>query len=236
MKKAFVIQKVVDGVRAKTYLEIGVQTGKIISAIKGPTKIGVDPKFIYSPKVRLKKMIGLTRFKAIEKTSDYFFENYADKLLPNGIDVAFVDGLHKYEQALKDVENCLKYLNDDGVIILHDCNPLNYAGAYRIEKSFQEVVEAAENGDLPGWNGCWNGDTWKALVHLRITRDDLNIFTLDLHWGMGIITKGNGTKLGNITLEELQKAEYAFLETNREKLLNLKTPKYFLKYFADFSK
>ncbi|MFC2084879.1 class I SAM-dependent methyltransferase [Bacteroidota bacterium] len=234
MRKQDVIQKIIDRVKAKTYLEIGVQKGKIIGEIKAPYKVGVDPRFTFTAKVLIKKIFGLTRFKAFEKTSNYFFENYADNLLSEGIDVVFVDGLHTYNQSLKDVNNCMKYLNEGGVIILHDCNPLNYAGAYPVKESFDEVLEAAAKGDLPGWNGRWNGDTWKALVHLRIEHSELNIFTLDLHWGMGIITRGSGIQLKNISVEDLERADYSFLEKDRVNLLNLKPPKYLYEFLEEY--
>lgn len=58
------------------------------------------------------------------KTSDLFFREQAPQVYKNKkIDIAFVDGMHTYEQSLVDNVNCLKYLREDGYIILHDCNP-----------------------------------------------------------------------------------------------------------------
>ena len=58
------------------------------------------------------------------KTSDLFFREQAPQVYKNKkIDKAFVDGMHTYEQSLVDNVNCLKYLREDGYIILHDCNP-----------------------------------------------------------------------------------------------------------------
>ncbi|MGA8123581.1 MAG: class I SAM-dependent methyltransferase [Mycobacterium sp.] len=34
-----------------------------------------------------------------------------------------MDGLHTYRQVVRDVENTLRHLRDDGGIVLHDCNP-----------------------------------------------------------------------------------------------------------------
>ncbi len=68
------------------------------------------------------------------------------------------------------------------------------------------------------------------MVQLRIEHSDLNIFTLDLDWGLGIITKGNGIKLDKISIHELEESDYSFLEADREHLINLKPPS----YLADF--
>lgn len=228
MNRLSVLQKIIHRINAKTYLEIGVQTGVIISNIDAPVKIGVDPNFLLSKKLKLMKLVGLLDFKAIEKTSDAFFESDADRILKSGIDVALIDGHHTYNQALKDAQNCLRYLKPSGVIVMHDCNPNNYACAYPIKdaESVDDVIKLADAGELPGWNGSWSGDVWKAIVHLRIINQDLNIFTLDLDWGLGIITSGKGKPLSDISVADLQKMDYWSLEKNREVLLNLKHPKY----------
>ncbi|MEX0609420.1 MAG: class I SAM-dependent methyltransferase [Balneolaceae bacterium] len=226
MNRLNVLQKLIDKTGAKTYLEIGVFNGEIISHLKCPTKIGVDPNFQLRFANKVRKFLPDTRYKTIEVTSDVFFQDFACKTLSDGIDVAFVDGLHTYDQALRDVENCLQYLNKDGFIVMHDCNPLNEATAYPVEHSINEVLELAKKGEVPGWNGSWNGDVWKALVHLRATRDDLHIFTLDLDWGLGIIGFGKPESKPEIAVDELKKQGYALLEKDRVNLLNLKKPSY----------
>lgn len=226
MNRLTVLQKIINKINAKTYLEIGVEKGKIISKIKAPYKIGVDPKFIFSFSVQLKRIFRLTKFKAIETTSNTFFQRDAPKLLPNGVDVAFVDGLHTYQQSLQDIEYCLQYLNPNGFIIVHDCNPLNAAIAWPVKESIQEVITLANKGEVAGWNGAWTGDIWKAIAHLRIKHNDLEIFTLDLDWGLGIIRKGKNSQLQGFDVDQIQKADYSFFQENREILLNLKHPKF----------
>lgn len=233
MNRLSVIQKIIDAIGTETYLEIGVRNANIIRRIKAQHKFGVDPEINFSKKMMIKKRLGLLDFKMIELESDVFFSQYANKLFNSlGIDLAFVDGLHEYKQAYRDVNNCLQYLNDGGLIIMHDCNPLNYAGAYPIKKSFNELDPLVKAGQIPGWNNCWNGDVWKALVRLRIEHNDLSIFTLDLDWGIGIITKGSGEQIRNLSVEELNSADYFLLEARRKELLNLKPPSYLADFLA----
>ena len=176
------------------------------------------------------RLVGAARFKAVEVTSDEFFEKYAGQMLSEGIDVALVDGLHTYEQSLRDVENCLKYLNPGGVIVMHDCNPLNVAMGWPTNSTIDEVKALARKGELPGWNNVWNGDVWKSVLHLRKSRPDLTVFTLDLDWGLGVVSKrtpiGNGHPVPAVNLEEIKDLDYAFLEKQREGSLNLQPPKY----------
>lgn len=234
MNRFNIIQGIINTLKSEYYLEIGVCTGVIILNIDAKYKYGVDPAF-QIPNVSVNGKLSAFDIKRnqinlYEMESDLFFKNFIEKDMKLGIDVAFIDGLHTYPQSLKDVKNSLKYLNDGGVIVMHDCNPLNYAMAYPVKESINEAVELGNKGELAGWNGAWNGDVWKTLAHLRIISDDLEIFTLDLDYGLGIIRKGKPNKLTDITIEEIEQADYYFLEKNREKILNLKHPRYFKQF------
>jgi hypothetical protein len=230
MNRLTVIQTIIDRGSAQTYLEIGVRHGGILTRLRCKTKIGIDPYLKLSGGKRFKNFVGIMNFKTYRMTSDEFFLKKAREVFGKGIDVAFVDGLHTYDQSLKDVENCLKYLNEDGVIVMHDCSPLNHASAYTVKESVKEVLELAGKGELPGWNDTWNGDVWKALVHTRIAHDDLEVFTLDLDFGLGIISRGKGNGLKKFTVHDIRQADYSFLERDRVNLLNLKPPKYLYEF------
>lgn len=231
MNRLIAIQKIIDKIKANTYVEIGVRDGAVINKVRAPYMYGIDPCFSLSRNDKVKKIFHLLNFKAIDLTSDEFFEKQLpSRIQKYGIDVAFVDGLHTYQQALKDVENSLKHLNENGFIIMHDCNPISAAGAYPMKESFSEIEEYIRKEKPEGWNWNWNGDVWKALVHLRITHDDLQIFTVDADWGLGIVKKGPSEKLQNLTVEQLKEANYSLLEQDRKELLNLKEPSYFLDF------
>lgn len=62
--------------------------------------------------------------KYFEETSDDFFLKREDHLKKvKQLDVMLIDGLHTYRASLKDVLNSLKYLNEKGMIVMHDCYP-----------------------------------------------------------------------------------------------------------------
>ena len=86
-------------------------------------KIAVDPAFKLSERTRKLAAEKARATRYFETTSDAFFENETAFLERRRVDVALIDGLHTYEQVVRDVENTLRYLRDDGVIFLHDCNP-----------------------------------------------------------------------------------------------------------------
>lgn len=232
MNRLTVLQKIIDSINAKYYLEIGVETGIIILNLNVRFKHGVDPdfkipnliiqenKYFYDNK---KNVVNLYPLKSSE-----FFDNVALTSLYNGLDIVFIDGLHTYKQCLDDIKNSLNFLNKNGFIVVHDCNPLSYAMSYPVKESIDEVKNLAIEGNIVGWNDCWNGDVWKSILHLRLENNNLNIFTLDLDWGLSIITKGKPEQKINLDLSisDIEELDYSFLEKNRNEILNLKHPRY----------
>ena len=94
----------------------------------------------------------------------------------------------------------MNYLNEDGTIILHDCNPLT--------KGSQEV---------PQIQAHWHGDVWKSIVRFR-NSSDIGCVVIDTDCGLGVINKNlpKGKKFelpSNLT--------YEWLSENRKDVLNL---------------
>jgi hypothetical protein len=104
MNRKDIIQKLINKVNATTYLEIGVQGGKVFNNIFCNTKVGVDPD--------------LKSAATLHITSDQFFAINKDKF-----DVIFIDGLHHSDQVLRDINNSLSILNHGGYIVCHDMSP-----------------------------------------------------------------------------------------------------------------
>ena len=104
MTRTDIIQLLIDKIKAKSYLEIGVSGGENFQTIRCENKVGVDPE--------------LTSPATIFLTSDQFFKQNKDTF-----DVIFVDGLHHADQVLRDIIHSLKILNEGGYIVCHDMNP-----------------------------------------------------------------------------------------------------------------
>ena len=205
----------------KNYLEIGVENGHIFFRIKSTLKVAVDPRFLFDFSRRLgKSIINPYNFnnQYFEKTSDAFFAQDAQRVFAaKKLQLALVDGMHEYQFALRDVENTLNYMQEDGVIILHDCNPQTAGAAGRFED----------------WEtGEWNGDVWRTIIHLRSQRPDLTVFVLDTDQGLGIVTRQKPTSMLDFTPAQIQALTYDELVRNRQKWLNLKPAAYFYEYFG----
>jgi len=218
MDRLYVVQKILNIFQKKIYLKIGVEYGYVFLRVRADRKFAVDPIIKIS---FLKKILfphGLLRRKYFKTESDTFFKIHANKVFTkNKPNVVFIDGLHTYEQSLKDVENALMWLDNDGVIIMHDCNPTTASMAATSQK---EAI------NIPGWNGSWCGDAWKTILHLRSLRTDLNVFVLDADYGLGIITKNKPDGILQYSKQDIENMEYEDLNINKNIFLNLKKPDY----------
>jgi hypothetical protein len=225
MNRLFFLKKLFRKKNFKTYLEIGVFTGRVFFSVPAHNKIAVDPEFRFTTSKKIKKVF--RRFsnlwaKFYEKTSDDFFADDASNLFQkNKIDVALVDGMHEYNYALRDIENSLKFLQREGVVFVHDCNPETREASV----SFEEYKKR-------GFIEDWNGDVWKAIVHLRSLRNDVNVFVLDCDQGLGIVSFGKSENKLNFTREQIAALTYEQFNENRKEWLNLKEPSYFFDYFG----
>jgi hypothetical protein len=211
-----------------SYLEIGVEHGQNFFSIKAENKTAVDPQFAFTLKERLrwsyKNLTNLTA-KYYEVTSDKYFETVGNL---RKMDIVFIDGLHTYEQSLKDALNSLEVLKEGGVIIMHDCNPPHKAAAYP-----SSTKEEAATANIPGWTGEWCGDVWKTVCYLRSTRKDLNVFVLDTDYGLGIITKRETQKDVDVlpySPEQIETMTYEDLASDRDRILGLKNKNHLVEF------
>jgi hypothetical protein len=93
-------------------------------------------------------------------TSDAFFAEHARNSLlgQRRVDLAFIDGMHLFEFALRDFHNVERWCARGSTVLLHDCLPVAAVAALRQRRTT-----------------FWVGDTWKALEYLLRTRPDLSI-------------------------------------------------------------
>ncbi len=208
------IQQLIDKNGYKTYLEIGVFRGTNFFPVKIERKIAVDPEFKLNKRRKLYYDILNRRVKSaqyFEMSSDDFFEKKGDELFKeSGIDICFIDGMHEYQYAFNDVINTLKYLNDDGVIMLHDCNPVTREASV----SFLEWKARK-------FSGNWNGDVWKAIVDLRNSRTDLAVNVIDTDQGLGIVKKAKDRHNNLSVNKPIASLSYEELANNRKEWLGL---------------
>ncbi|BBZ36295.1 class I SAM-dependent methyltransferase [Mycolicibacterium confluentis] len=216
MNRIKAVQRALASRPNAVYLEIGVAQGVAFMRVAADEKIAVDPAFTMSPRTRRLADAKARVTHYFETTSDAFFAEQGALLERTGIDVALIDGLHTSEQALRDVENTLRHLRDDGVIVVHDCNPARASIATPAD-SYTDFRRRNH-----WWNVNWSGDVWKAVVHLCSFRPDLQVAVLDCDFGVGLVRRGVPESMLSFTAEQIDALSYEDLAADREHLLNLK--------------
>lgn len=157
----FIIQ-LIKSVNCKNYLELGIYDGDTLSRVSPFVNraIGVDIKDI-----RKNKSSG----EFYLSNTDEFFKTFNDKM-----DVIFIDADHNVESVKRDFINSLNILNEFGIIILHDTDP--------IEKKLISPF--------------YCGDSYKIIDWIRKEFPLLNVFTLPIsEAGLTIINRSQDRRV-----------------------------------------
>ena len=177
-----IINKIIIKRNYTSYLEIGCFKDETFNRVNIKKKIGVDP--VSGGNLRM--------------TSDQFFIENKEKF-----DLIFIDGLHVYEQVIKDIFNSIKVLKENGIILVHDCLPRKLW--------YQTPTRMSDT---------WNGDVWKAIVECR-TLENIDTYTCLADEGIGVIKVQKNNNLLNINLSNFKNLKYKEYYTNRESLMNI---------------
>ena len=163
--------------RPRNYLEIGVNDGRSLSLSRSPS-IAIDPGFRIITPMRCDLHL-------VRATSDDFFarpdpivhlrsgrnpfRNLRRGRAPFGhytggpiLDLAFIDGMHLFEFALRDFMNVERFSDWTSLIVLDDMLP-------------RSVDEAARDRHT----SAWAGDVYKLTEVLRTHRPDLILLPMD---------------------------------------------------------
>ena len=156
--------------RPATYLEIGVFGGATLGlAQPGTRATGVDPQPLAQSDRRYETETVIHRV-----TSDAYFAalDADDHRRLAKVDFAFIDGLHLYEQVLRDFINVETMCAPDSIVVFHDTLPVAAAATTRERRTSH-----------------WCGDVWKIRPCIRKYRPDLSMLTIPTHpSGLTLVT------------------------------------------------
>ncbi|HEU5034045.1 MAG TPA: class I SAM-dependent methyltransferase [Mycobacteriales bacterium] len=150
------LRRLHERLQPRSYLEIGVRDGLSLTLSRAPS-IAIDPAFKITSEVH-------ADLQLVRATSDDFFAR-PDPLahLPGGrIDLAFIDGMHLAEFALRDFINVERFTEWTSVVVLDDMLP-------------RSVAEAARDRHTL----AWAGDVYKVATILQRLRPELVCLPID---------------------------------------------------------
>ena len=142
--------------KPRTYVETGVQLGQSLTLSRVPS-IGIDPAFSIVKEL-------LADVHLARTTSDEFFARKAPMahLRKPVVDLAFIDGMHLAEYALRDYLAVERFTTPASVIVFDDMLP-------------RSIDEAARYRHTT----AWTGDVYKAAQALRDLRPDVIVLDVD---------------------------------------------------------
>jgi hypothetical protein len=154
---------------ARRYLEIGVLHGHTFRDVEIADRTAVDPGFGFDTNELANDS---TRF--FKETSDSFFAH--QPILPP-YDVVLIDGMHTFEQVVRDLSNVLLRTHHRSAIILDDTVPDD---AYSTVKDAVASYRYREIDKAPALG--WQGDVYKTVFYIHDFFPSLNYRTI---MGMG---------------------------------------------------
>ena len=181
-KRYEIVQNIIRIKGFKKYLEVGCFDNELFDHVQCEKKVGIDP------------VSGGT----VRTTSDQFFAKNQEYF-----DCIFIDGLHEYHQVKKDILNSLKFLNKDGIILVHDCLPNNF---------YEQAT--------PRCQWTWNGDVWKAIVEFR-NIENVDTYTCYADYGIGVILKRQNRNLLNYPDRDFSNLNFEEYFHNHKTLMNI---------------
>ncbi len=151
-----VLEWIHRALRPANYLEIGIRKGMSLGATRDETVcIGVDPEPMVTREFPNTHIYPLT-------SDDFFAQEDLDRILSGAaLDLAFIDGLHLFEQVIEDFANVEARSGPDTVVLFHDTLPLDEVTAGRERTTF-----------------FYSGDVWKAVLAIRRLRPALEMVTV----------------------------------------------------------
>jgi hypothetical protein len=148
----------------KSYLELGVITTDSLKEIKTYVDICVG--------VDIEKKENTDNVIFYNTTTDEFFRNNIQKF-----DIIFIDADHKFEQVKIDFENSLKILNEFGIIILHDTDPID-----------QRLI-----------SDDYCSDSYKIIDYIYMEHLELNVITFPIHeTGLSFVMRKSDRRIKKI--------------------------------------
>lgn len=199
-----VLQNLLKLFEKPNYLEIGVDKGHTFHKLVATKKTAVDPLFSFDiESAKINPENNNCSYYQLTSDSYFFCKNPLEKF-----DVIFIDGLHTFEQTLRDLLNSINSLSDGGIIVIDDVIPASYAASLPSLNQSRAFWEATANPD-----GSWMGDVYKVIMFLEQFITTYSYGTISENHGQTVIWKQQRelSNQSSKSIEVISRASYADL-------------------------
>lgn len=202
------VQACLDLFEAPRYLEIGLFRGVTFRGVAAAEKVGVDPDLSY---LEFDPADAGPNVTIHGETSDVYFGQIADPA--ERFDVIFLDGLHSFEQTMRDLHNALAFTGEQGIIVVDDVYPSSFAAALPVYEQFRRV-----RNTLGIESGAWMGDVYRLLFFVQTFHPELTYRTVAEDLGQMVVWKKRRPAVEERTVEEVARMTYDDVVLSRHHL------------------
>jgi len=181
------VLRVLSGSQA--YLEVGIEKGWTLQAVRARRKVGVDPRPRFSQRSLPR---GVDVFPG---TSDDFFVQNKEEF-----GLIFLDGLHEAVQTYKDFCNATRVLTQGGAILIDDIFPTDEYSAHPVEAVAEELKRKHSLE-----HRAWYGDVWKVIPLITQFHQDWKVVILggrDGSHGQALVCRKNSDTVAAVVSQE----------------------------------
>jgi hypothetical protein len=203
-----VVQGILDLFEQPSYLEVGVFRGVTFNSLEAARKVAVDPKFAFdfSPIAAADPSIEFW-----QTTSDRYFGTIADPA--RLFDVVYLDGLHTFEQTLRDLLNAMSLLKSGGVIVVDDVFPSSYVASLPSIEDFKRVriASGVQSRD-------WMGDVYRLIFFISSFCQQYDYRTINDNHGQLVLWRGTRAEVEALRVADVAALGYDQLLLGKETL------------------
>lgn len=198
LARSRVVQGVLDLFDSPSYLEVGVSRGVTFHAVCARHKVAVDPVFEFDLE-RARRQDPNAVYH--EVTSDTYFGGIVGPA--ERFTVIYLDGLHTFEQTLRDFTNALTFLADPGVIVIDDVVPSTYLAAIGNLEEHRRLRRALKSADV-----AWMGDVYRLVFFIEAFFQQLTYRTVAENHGQLILWARRRAAVAERSVEQVARLGY----------------------------
>lgn len=214
------VNRIAEHTGARSYLEIGVFKGKTFNALDFPHQVGVDPTFGFDTAEFQRDGV-----EFVAKTSDNFF---VTRDRSRAFDIVFLDGLHNFQQTLRDFCNSLTCAHPRTVWLIDDVLPSDVYSSLPVSSDARGFRRRAG-----GNSAAWHGDVYKLIFMIHDFFPTLSYVCISTSGNpQAIVWQTPRAQFAPVlgTVEAIERLDY-FNLLKREPVLNLMPEPQAFEYF-----
>jgi hypothetical protein len=144
-----------------------VRHGFTLEAVSAQAKVDVDPDH------RVDTVHLPSHIQLFTEPSDAFFDAFEERFPDQRFDLVFVDGLHEFRQAYRDILHSLRVIDAQGIIVVDDSVPSSGIASLPQRAEAKRLHQQQGSG---AWE--WMGDVYKAVTAVARFHPEVGVATI----------------------------------------------------------